>query len=311
MNEELHALALDALRAYDLDVERCTFVTKAFNTVFRVDTTGGASYALRVSPSLRIHADGCEVAEAAWVSALRRDAGLAVPEVIPARDGSVVVWVTSAGVADARSCVLFEWVPGTRLHDQLRPDLVRKVGELTATVHEHAVGYVSEPPAGVLVADHVLYFRSSPMLETLRPVYGTLLDDAVVRAQDALDELWRNPPHPAHLLHGDIQSDNAMVVGSDVVLIDFQDLAWGFDVQELAIAQLALERHGDTGDWWKAFHSGYESMRTWPDASPEMWAGLRAARHLNVLNFGLNVVGPVLDAFITRHTAPVAEWMAI
>ncbi len=306
----LRGLALDALREYDLEVERCSFVSTGFNTVFRVHAANGASYALRVSPSLRIHADGCEVEETAWVAALRREAGLPVPQVLPARDGSPVVWVATAGVPDARSCVLFEWVRGRRLREQLTDELVRKVGEVAAVVHEHGAGYLRGPPAGVLVADRVLYFRAAYRLDELRPAYGSLLDDAVARAQQALDELWRHPPHAAHLLHGDLQSGNVMVHRRAVTLIDFQDLIWGFEIQDVSIALVALAVHGDTGSWSAAFRAGYESVRPWPEADPATVAALRAGRHLNVLNFGMNVGGTALDAFVARHAAPVAEWMA-
>jgi Ser/Thr protein kinase RdoA (MazF antagonist) len=310
MTEELDALAVAALREYDLEIERCSFAARSFNTVFRVDATDGSSYALRVSPSLRIHADGCEVTEAAWLAALLRDVGLAVPQVIPARDGSVLVWASQAGVPEARSCVLFEWVSGQRLRERLGADLVRRFGEVTAVVHEHAAGYLTEPPAGVLVADRVLYFRAPPRLGELRPAYGSLLDDAVSRAQQALDELWHNPPHRAHLLHGDLQSGNVMVSRNSVTLIDFQDLIWGFDVQDVSMALLALEQHGDTGSWSEAFRGGYEAVRPWPDADPATLAALRAARHLNILNYGMSVDGPDTEAFIARHAAAIREWMA-
>jgi hypothetical protein len=81
-------------------------------------------------------------------------------------------------------------------------------------------------------------------------------------------------------------------------------------MQDLSIAILALEWHADTGAWSEAFRAGYESVRRWPDAPPETWAALGAARHLNVLNFGLSGDRPDLDAFVTRHAVPVAEWMA-
>jgi Ser/Thr protein kinase RdoA (MazF antagonist) len=305
----LRNVALDALRAYDLEVERCSFVARAFNTVFRIDATNGSTYALRVSPSLRIHADGCEAAEAAWLAALRRDAGLAVPQVIPARDAPVVVWAGAAGVPDARSCVLFEWVRGRPLRERLNADLVRKAGALTAVVHEHGATYLSRPPVGALVADRVLYFRAPPRLEELRAAYGSLLDEAVARAQLALDELWRNPLPPAHLLHGDLQSGNIVVHRNKLVLLDFQDLIWGFEIQDLSIALVALESHGDTGAWSDAFRSGYESVRPWPEADAETVAALRAARHLNILNFGLSLRRTALEAFIARHAAPIVEWM--
>ncbi|HTD49145.1 MAG TPA: hypothetical protein VK771_01010, partial [Acidimicrobiia bacterium] len=58
-----------------------------------------------------------------------------------------------------------------------------------------------------------------------------------------------------------------------------------------------------------AFRRGYETVRDWPDAAPDTVAALGAARHLNLLNFGLNVRGPDLGPFIVRHAVPVVEWM--
>jgi Ser/Thr protein kinase RdoA (MazF antagonist) len=308
-NVRLRALALDALQKYDVEVARCSFVARGFNIVFRVDAADGRAYALRMSSRFRIHADGCEVAEATWVEALRRDTVVPAPRVIPARDGSVVMWASAAGVPDARSCVLFEWVRGHRLREHLRADHVHRAGALAALVHEHAVGYVDDPPAGVIVADQVLYFRGSPRLEELRPVYGSLLDDALDRAQRALDRLWHDPPHRPHLLHGDLQPGNMMVCRNDVVLIDFQDLVWGFDVLDVSIALIGFERLGASGPWAAAFRTGYESVRPWPVADPETTSALRAGRELNELNYGLTVGVADLDAFVARHATALAEWM--
>ncbi len=309
------ALALVVLRDYDIQVKRCSFAAEAFNTVFRVDTVDGRSYALRMSPSLRIHADGCEETEAAWVTALRHDVDFATPAVIPARDGSVVVTAEDAGVTGMRTCVLFEWVPGRRLRDAITTEHVHRTGELAALTHEHGADYLSDPPAGALVAERVCYFEAPDRLEPLRADYGATLDEAVARAQGVLDALWRDPPHRPHLLHGDIQPGNVMVSRSEVVLIDFQDLIWGFEIQDVGFAVQALEqvgddRHlGDDGSWARAFRSGYEAVRAWPEADRETIAALSAARHLNILNFGLGMGRPGLDEFVARHAAPVIAWM--
>ena len=306
----LRALALVALREYDIEVVRCSFVARSFNTVFRVDTADGSSYALRVSPDLRIHADGCEIAEAEWVDALRRDTALNVPRVIRARDGGVVVTATDVGVAGTRSCVLFEWVYGRRLREHVTEDLVREVGAQTAVVHEHGAAHRPDaPPVGVLVADRVLFFRVPSRLDELAPAYGSVLEEAVARAQRSLDALWRDPPHPPHVLHGDIQTGNVMVQRGRVTLIDFQDLIWGFEIQDALIALRGLEHSGEVPELKAAFRAGYETVRPWPEADPEIVGALRAARHLNVLNFGLSVRAPGLDAFVARHAVPIVEWM--
>jgi Ser/Thr protein kinase RdoA (MazF antagonist) len=305
----LRALAADALSEYEIAVVRVSYVARSFNTVFRVDGADGSTYALRVSPNLRIHADGCEAAEAAWVAALRRDTGLPVPQVIPTRDGSPTASVARPGVPGVRTGVLFEWVGGRALRDCLRVPLVRQVGALTAAVHEHGASYAPAPPVGALVADRVLYFRAPDRLDELGPRYGSVLREAVDRAQRALDTLWRNPPHRPHLLHGDVQPGNLMVRRDQVVLIDFQDLIWGFEIQDVLIALGALEHFHDVPGLVEAFRSGYESMRPWPEADAETIGALRAARHLNVLNFGLSVRKSGLDPFIARHADPLVEWM--
>jgi len=94
-----------------------------------------------------------------------------------------------------------------------------------------------------------------------------------------------------------------VVDGDRVTLIDFQDLVWGFEIFDLVIALRSVP-HAD------AFRAGYETVRPWPDAAPETVAALRAARDLNVLNFGLSNRKAGLDEFVARHAEPVIAWMA-
>ena len=295
MTDALEVVALEALRAYDVEVVECTFAAEAFNRVFRVVAADGSQYALRVGSGLRIHADGCEEVEAAWVNVLHAG-GHPVARVVPARDRALV-----ADVGDHR-CVLFDWVPGSQLRAAPTPERLHQVGALTARVHDQAAGYVTDAPAGALVADHVLFLRIDNHLGELRPAYGTLLDEAVERAQRAFDVLWREPPHPPHLLHGDVNLGNVIVDGDRVTLIDFQDLVWGFEIIDVVIALRAFP-HGD------AFRAGYESVRAWPRADPETVAALEAARSLNVLNYGLARGGATLDEMVARHAEPVVAWM--
>jgi len=307
-------IARAALQSYDVDVVRVSYAARAFNTVFRVDTASGTSYALRVSPEQRIHADGCEELEAEWVAAIRRDTDVPVPAVIRARDGAAVVTVDAVDVPVPRTCVLFEWVPGVTLRRRVTEGAVRTTGALTARLHEHAATLAvgpdaGVPPRGAFVADHVLYLRSPNRLPELRDRYGTALDDALARAQQVLDALWRDPPHPPHLLHGDIQPGNVMVRRGGVTILDFQDLVWGFDLQDVWIAQRGLELFEDAAELQAAFRTGYETVRPWPEADDVTVAAIRMTRHLNLLNFGLDFGRPGLDEFVERHAAPVMAWM--
>jgi Ser/Thr protein kinase RdoA (MazF antagonist) len=168
----------------------------------------------------------------------------------------------------------------------------------------------ADAPAGALVADCVLYFRTENRLEELRPTYGSVLGEAVDRAQQTLDALWKRPPHAPHLLHGDVQPGNVMASRGKVTLIDFQDLIWGFEIQDVVFALAALDHFDDAAVLMDAFRSGYEEVRPWPDAAPETVEALHAARHLNVLNFGLSIRRPGLETFVAGHADRVAEWMS-
>jgi Ser/Thr protein kinase RdoA (MazF antagonist) len=95
-----------------------------------------------------------------------------------------------------------------------------------------------------------------------------------------------------------------------VTLIDFQDLIWGFEIQDVVIALQALDHFDGAEVFFEAFRAGYEEVRRWPEAEPQTIEALEAARHLNVLNFGLSMRKPGLEPFIARHAEPVAEWMA-
>jgi Ser/Thr protein kinase RdoA (MazF antagonist) len=149
----------------------------------------------------------------------------------------------------------------------------------------------------------VLSFALDNRLDELRPEFGAALPDAVARAQAALDALWRDPPHPPHLLHGDVNRGNVMADGDRITLLDFQDLLWGFEVQDVVIATVSLP-------YADAFRAGYSSVRTWPDVAPDMWAALEAARHLNILNFGLHPPRPHRDEMVARHAEPIVTWMS-
>jgi Ser/Thr protein kinase RdoA (MazF antagonist) len=180
---------------------------------------------------------------------------------------------------------------------------VRAVGALTARLHQQGAAYLTAEPVGALVHDAVLSFRISNRLADLRPRFGTVLEDAVDRAQRDIDALWGNPPHPPHLFHGDVNLGNVLVDGDRVTLVDFQDLFWGFEIQDVVIATVSLP-HAD------AFRAGYESVRPWPEAEPSTVAALEAARRLNILNFGLHPRRPDHTEFVARVAAPVVAWMS-
>ena len=210
---------------------------------------------------------------------------------------------------EPRVCVLFEWVRGRRLGDAVRLDLMQTAGALLARLHEHGAGFEGGREQPVIVADNVASFRLPDRIPRDDAEHGALLAEATDRAQRAIDALWARPPHPPHLLHGDFHPNNILVWRNRLTPLDFQDVLWGFEIQDISMTIVALERFPDASELAAAMRTGYERVRPWPAADTDLLEHLVAARHLSVLNLGYNLRRPNFAAFAALHTAWLRQWM--
>ena len=306
------AVALEALRRYDLAPQRVRLAAESFNSVFRV-TTATAVYALRVGAALRIHPESTAAVEAAWHQRLRQH-GVYVPGVVANADGEFATFVRENRAEHApRVCLLFEWVTGRSLRTSLSGQRAAALGRLSARLHQDATAWSPPGAEDVLRADRVLYWRLPDRLAEAgsRFGFGTLFSDARDRAQPVIDALWRNPPHQPHLVHGDLTPPNVIVSARHgLVPIDFQDLVWGLEIQDLSFTVAALRRWPDGERLIGAFRSGYGEYRTWPDVSPALFGSLTVARALNQVNLTLSTAGGTdLEGYVVRHAERLRAWM--
>jgi len=309
---EHRGVALEALRSYDVAPQRVRLAAESFNSLFRV-TTAAAVYALRVGAVLQIHPEGTAAAEAAWHRRLRLQ-GVCVPDVVANMDGELATLVTDGRAEhESRVCILFEWVAGRSLRTRMTGRRSAALGRLSARLHQDGAAW-SPPGAGdVLRADRVLYWQVPDQLAGAgsRFGFGTLFADAVSRAQSVVDSLWQNPPHPPHLVHGDLTPQNVIVSPQDgLVPIDFQDTVWGFEVQDLSITVAALRRWPNSDRLTEAFRAGYSQCRAWPDVSPALFDSLIAGRGLQQMNLTLNTTDiDGLETYVAAHAERVRAWM--
>ena len=303
--ERMRRFGHRALAPYGIDADvDLRFVAASFNTIFRVHQNP-RSAALRIGPRQRIHAERTEFVEAAWIRALRADKVAQPPDVIETRDGSPVSSCSMPGVPAERSCMLFEWVPGVTLSKRITVERLRGMGQLSARLHQHGADMPPSVQRSVLVADRVLYWRLENRLHELGPAILEAFD----RATASIEALWAAPPSAPQLLHGDLTPHNVMVDGDRLIPIDFQDAVWGLDVQDLALSMVSLGQVDSSGDLGAAFRLGYESVRPWPDLSPDLLATLCAARRLHQLNLSLTLRKPGLDVFVARMEGLIERWL--
>jgi Ser/Thr protein kinase RdoA (MazF antagonist) len=305
----LRRMALIALQQYDLDVKRVRLLSNDLNGIFRVDLADGQKVVLRVCLPEGGHSLPEIRSEMMWLAALSRDTGLGVPWPFANRAGALVTTVEAAGVPQARHCVVFGWMPGPDLADRLTLENVQKLGALSAQLHAHAETF--EPPSdfSIKTADSVFPFEDEIVL--FDDAHGDLVPPArravFLRARDrveaALGDLYANR-EGLRVLHYDLHHWNVKVFRGKLYALDFEDLMWGYPVQDIAVTFYYWQDRADLRELREAFKNGYTEQSDWPEQAPGQIDTLIAGRGLDLANFVLQDPNPewqqAAPAFLER-----------
>ena len=117
----------------------------------------------------------------------------------------------------------------------------------------------SERPAGVLDASGALLFHVPNLLpEAFAQALNTCQREIDVLADTA----------PARRLHGDLTPKNVLRSHDGVHAIDFQDLMWGYVVQDLAHTIYGLRHDDHDGSLTRTFLHTYGEIAPLPDLRP-------------------------------------------
>src|SRR5438874_13616777 len=100
------------------------------NATFLVSDPDAGVSVLRVH-RLGYHTEQEIASELAWMDALRTEAGVRTPRVLPAPGGERIVTVADEASGEQRTCVRFEFLPGTEPADDSLPHFA-ELGEITA-----------------------------------------------------------------------------------------------------------------------------------------------------------------------------------
>lgn len=298
----LRALALAALEEYPLAVAGLRFMSDGWNTVYRVDTQSGEKYVLRIT---RPGAYGPEDvrSEMMWLDALHRETDLILPAPLHTRDGALFSTQQVAGVPEARHVVVFSWVPGKDLGDALTPQNYAATGELLARLHQHSAGWT--PPAGFAIRRNDTVFNPTDPPHLFDPAFRDRLAEslwaplrrAAEEVEAAQKELW-NRGHPPQVIHFDLHQWNVKVHRGQVHVIDFEDLVWGYPVQDIGLIFYYIQDRPDAADLRRAFQEGYTRRLPWPETYPGEIALHTVRRGLDFANLLIDEQDPQEQEFL-------------
>jgi Ser/Thr protein kinase RdoA (MazF antagonist) len=224
--------------------------------------------------ALRVHQPGYQTAEAiaselTWLAALRRDAGVPVPEPLPTLNGELMTRVTVPGVKGPRNCSLLRWVRGRRLTKRVRPQHLRAQGQLMARLHNHAAGWT--PPEGFTRPSYDWEGLFGEGTETGLPArtiwelvperfYGPFA--LVAHELEKVMSDWGAGPDAYGLIHADLATDaNVLFWRGEARAIDFDDSRFGYWMFDLAVALEHLQEDTALDRYRDALLDGYSESR--------------------------------------------------
>lgn len=285
----VRAMAFKALEQYDLNVTRLRLLADSFNMIYRADTADGQKVVVRVVRPGESTLDELR-SQALWCRALAAEAGLNVPQPVLTRSGDVLTVVSVDGVPEARPVLVASWIPGKRLADACTPDNVAKQGALMAQMHAFAQTFA--PPPGFTLYRFDTFMPYHEPVTFLDGAYDHLLDapdratarwgyEVVVAA---LDDLKQRDPRMIPL-HGDLHQWNVHLYRGEAYALDFDDMAFGWPIQDIGITLFYYHRWENAADLFAAFRRGYESVWPWPEHYPGELRTWILSRALNLMSF--------------------------
>ncbi|MBV9382021.1 MAG: phosphotransferase [Streptosporangiaceae bacterium] len=327
--ERVTRCARDALRAYGCDpAASVELLNVSENATFRVAGDGEPSV-LRVH-RLGYHTEREIASELHWMDALRAEAGVRTPRVLPAADGRRIVTVPEPGGGAAergggtvrrggtvRHCVRFEFLPGGEPDGGAMGRHFTELGEITARMHAHArrwrrPGWFTRfhwdyDAAFGAVARWGRWQDGIGVGPAEREVLGRL--DDVLRARLAA---YGTRPDRYGLVHADTRLANLLVHDGGVSVIDFDDSGFSWYLYDLGTAVSFFEHSPEVPGLVDAWLAGYRRVATLPAADEaEIWTFIMFRRLLLLAWIGSHRgvdIAAQLGAGYTRDSCDLAEW---
>jgi Ser/Thr protein kinase RdoA (MazF antagonist) len=211
-------------------------------------------------------------------------AGISVPKVYPAADGSLVQTVNAA--EGVRYLTLNEFVEGSAPGSAITEAQSHQYGRTLAALHQWCDLHAEPYPFAAENRKTLLDDSLAELLPYLaqRPDAAKALSDTVARLGETLDSLPRSAPSFG-ICHGDAHKTNLLCAEQTLMLIDFDCVGYSWRAYELAVFRWSTGRPQYFGGLeparaqaiWEAFLEGY---RTLMEVDTALMGDLVAIRHI-------------------------------
>lgn len=284
------------------------------NATYLVEDPDTGPSVLRVH-RLGYHTGPAIASELAWMDALRAEAGVRTPQVLPATDGRRIVTAVDEASGEQRNCVRFEFLPGTEpAGDSV--EHFAELGEITARMHQHARRWARPAFFTRFHWDYDAAFGSQARWgrwqdgigvgAAEREVLGRL--DTTLRARLAV---FGAGTERYGLIHADTRLANLLVDDGKVSVIDFDDSGFSWYLYDAGTSVSFFEHQPQVPELIDSWLSGYRRVTDLPaQDEAEIWTFILFRRLLLVAWIGSHTaveIAQQLGAGYTRDSCDLAE----
>ena len=270
--DRVRRCAADALRAYGAHPDTVIeLLNVSENATFLVSDPDAGPSVLRVH-RLGYHTEPEIASELAWMEALRAEAGVRTPRVLPARDGRRIVTVPERGGGAGsrrgaeRHCVRFEFLPGIEPEGETGGALAAshfgELGEITARMHRHAREWSRPAWFTRFHWDYAAAFGAAARWGRWQDGIGVGPSEREVLTR--LDHVLRarltafgTGPGRYGLVHADTRLANLLVHDGSVSVIDFDDSGFSWYLYDLGTAVSFFEHSPEVPALVDSWLAGY------------------------------------------------------
>jgi Ser/Thr protein kinase RdoA (MazF antagonist) len=322
--DRVRGCAQDALAAYGAHPEATVeLLNVSENATFLVCDPDAGPSVLRVH-RLGYHTEPEIASELAWMDALRAEAGVRTPRVLPAADGRRVVTVAEragAGSSTERHCVRFEFLPGTEPGGSgddpaLTVAHFAELGEITARMHRHAREWSRPDWFTRFHWDYAAAFGQQARWGRWQDGIGVGPSERAVLTR--LDNVLRarlrafgSGPARYGLVHADTRLANLLVYDGSVSVIDFDDSGFSWYLYDLGTSVSFFEHEPEVPALVDSWLEGYRRAAELSAADQaEIWTFIMFRRLLLVAWIGSHRavdIAAELGAGYTQGSCDLAE----
>ncbi len=229
--------------------------------------------------------------ELAWVKALADDNVISTARPIPLVTGEYVAMTTTAS-GDHRMIVAFEKLNGSEPTLELAglDHWFEVVGEISAKMHNHARQWKRPEwftrriwDFDGIIGEHAYWgnWKNSNGLDD----FGKLTVGKTVDVVKTLMDDYGENNYNFGVIHSDCRATNLLVDGSDLHVIDFDDMGFGWYLFDFAATLSFMEQSDDAVKLANAWIKGYEKVTRLSDYEKDLLPTLSIMRRIELMSW--------------------------